>query len=148
MVVTGKPLQQWLQPDALGFEDALRQAVAHEAAPKPQLARLSTHRRQARVASTVRSVQRLARPPGVGARWIAEEYIRWLPTMPLPALRCEREGSVVRFCLGPFSKPLLVLRLSEQRNAPGRAPFYIHGGGLARTDGPRRGRIWVRITPE
>jgi uncharacterized protein YbjT (DUF2867 family) len=147
MTVRENALQRWLREDALGFEDALRAAI-QEKRPKPRLVERARERRPHRAARTVRSVQRLPRPRGRDARWIAWEYVRWLPTAPIGGLRCQTEGPVARFYLGPIRAPLLVLRLSDERTRPDRALFYIDGGLLARTDGQRPGRFEMRITAD
>jgi uncharacterized protein YbjT (DUF2867 family) len=147
MTVHENPLQAWLRPNALGFESALRAAIAHEQ-PRPRLLERRRERRRHRRASTVRSVQRLPRPAGRSARWIGLEYVRWLPTVPFPGLRCVTEGPIVRFCIAPLREPLLVLRLSDERSLQNRALFYVEGGLLARTDGDRPGRFELRITAD
>lgn len=152
MTVRDNPLQRWLLPEALGFEEALRRALAAKAeaaerAPRPRLLERARELRLHRAARTVRSVQRLPRPPGRSARWIGWEYVRWLPTAPI-GLRCETEGPTVRFYLAPVRAPLLVLRLSDERSSDERALFYVDGGVLARTDGPRPGRFELRITAD
>ncbi len=148
MVARDNPLQRWLAPDALAFEDALRLAMAEERPRTPRLMLTSRDRRRVRADRTVRSVQRLPRPDGQSARWIGEEYVRWLPSVPIPGLRCETDGPSVGFFLRPVRKPLLVLRLSDERSLKGRALFYIDGGLLARTDSERRGRFEMRITAD
>lgn len=162
MTVEDNPLQRWLLPDALGFEEALRRALESSPVPAPRLARRGPDRRCAREESTARSVQRLPRPAGASGRWIAEEYVRWLPTSPIPGIRCTTTatdaGPVASFHLGSFREPLLVLRLAPERSSDDRALFYVEGGMLARTDGARPdgartdgarpGRFELRLTPD
>ncbi|MCB9601477.1 MAG: NAD-dependent epimerase/dehydratase family protein [Sandaracinus sp.] len=149
MVVGDNPLQRWLLPAALGFEDALREAIATRSERPRVVAR--SDRRRARNESTARSVQRLPRPPGSSGRWVAEEYVRWLPRGPVPGMACETEeterGPVVRFRLRALRKPLLVLRLAPERTREDRALFYVEGGLLARTS-PTPGRFEFRVTPD
>jgi nucleoside-diphosphate-sugar epimerase len=147
MTVRDNPLQRWLSQGSLGFEEALRLAIA-ETRPKPRLLQRAREWRRHRAARTVRSVQRLPRPAGRSASWIAWEYVRWLPTAPIAGLRCETEGPVARFYIGPIRAPLLVLRLSDERTREDRALFYVDGGLLARTDGQRPGRFEMRLTAD
>ncbi len=150
MTVADNPLQAWLVGDALGFEAALREALNQPQPPRPRLLSRKRDRRRARRASTARSVQRLPRPKGASARWVAEEYVRWLPNGPVPGLRCTSEvterGPLIRFHLGPMKRPLLALRLDRARSREDRALFYVEGGLLARGD--RAGRFELRETPD
>lgn len=139
MVVADNPLQRWLAADAIGFDESLKSALA----TTPRRGRRS----RKTPPKTVRSVQRLPRPAGASARWIAEEYVRWLPNFPLPGIRCETDGSVARFYVG-FKFPLLILRLSDERARDGRALFYIEGGALADTSGDSPGRFEFRLTAD
>lgn len=139
MVVSDNPVQRWLVDDALGFDECLRQAIA---APRAKSGRVASVRER----KTVRSIQRLPRPPGASARWIAEEYVRWLPRVPIPGLRTESEGRVARFFI-MMRRPMLILRLSEKRGRNGRALFYIDGGLLVERD-ERLGRFEFRLTPD
>jgi len=149
MVARDNPLLRWLADGALGFEQALEQALFDEAgAPEPRMATRSDDRSRLRPARTVRSVQRLPRPPRATARWVAHEYVRWLPSVPVPGLRCETDGPVARFHALWMRTPLLVLRLDQERTTTDRALFYVTGGLLARTDGPRPGRFEFRLTPD
>ena len=148
MTVTDNPLQRWLVQDALGFEAALARALEAAPTPKPRVASRRGDRRRAKAESTVRSVQRLPRPEGADARAIAHEYVRWLPSVPVPGLRCARDGACVSFFAAGMSRPLLILRLDEDRSPRGRALFYVEGGVLASDDGPRPGRFEFRLTPD
>ncbi|MBL8785731.1 MAG: hypothetical protein JNJ59_12555, partial [Deltaproteobacteria bacterium] len=96
--------------------------------------------RKTRRPALVRSVQRLVLPPGRDAAWVAEEYIRWLPTW-LIARVLRVEVDAARHCrfYAPLSKkPLLELTLSPDRSRPDRVLFYITGGLLARLGGRPR----------
>lgn len=143
MVVHDNALQQWLAPDALGFDESVRRALVEPRRPK----RPSTTTKNVRERRTVRSVQRLPRPEGRSARWVAEEYIRWLPNIPLPGIRCETQGRLAHFYVA-FRFPLLIMRLSNQRQREGRALFYIDGGALVDTSEPPPGRFEIRVTPD
>lgn len=146
MTVEDNPLQQWLLQDAMTFDMALREALQHEARPKPRLAQRRRDRKKQRPERTVRSVQRLPRPEGHDAASVARAYIEWLPRVwPPGGLRCDVEGDDVTFRL--FGLPLLVLELSPSRSVDGRALFYIIGGVLADVSGPTRGRLEFREAP-
>lgn len=147
MVADDNALQRWLVRDALGFEESLRLALREER-PAPRVVLRAHDRKRERAARTVRSVQRLPHPPGLSARAVAEEYLRWLPTVPVPGLRVETEGDTARFYLGPLRHPLLVLGLSSERSSERRALLYIEGGLLAHIGGERRGRFELRVTAD
>lgn len=147
MVADDNPLLRWLLPEAEGFEQALRAALVVKP-PRPRLAQRFIDRSRMRPTRTVRSVQRLPRPASASARWIAWEYVRWLPKAPIPGLRCETEGPVARFYIWPIRSPLLVLRLDEEQTRQTHATFQIDGGVLARTDGSGGGRFEFRLTPD
>jgi uncharacterized protein YbjT (DUF2867 family) len=92
-------------------------------------------------ARTVCSIQRLPMGRQRTARWVAEEYLRWLPRLPgrLIDVRVGADG-VCRFFSWPLRKPLLELTLSPDRSTPDRQLFYVTGGllaGRAQTHPPR-----------
>ena len=89
----------------------------------------------------VRSVQRLPLPPGRTARWVAEEYLRWLPRL-VPPLRVDVKNGRAVFRMWPFTGSLLELTLSVERSTPDRALLYITGGWLSLSEG--RGRLEFR----
>ena len=92
----------------------------------------------------VRSVQRLPLPPGRDARWVLEEYVRWLPQFLKPFLRCDvLENGRVLFCLRFLSTPLLELRL-RQGGDEHRKVLDIIGGLLADTQESQEGRLEFR----
>jgi nucleoside-diphosphate-sugar epimerase len=107
-------------------------------------------------ADDVRSVQRLPLPGGHDARWIADEYLRWLPRHFRFLLRVEvtrapgQEPSppiLCRFRVRLLRPPLIELRFSPERSTPDRPLFYVTGGLLARR-GPSRGRLEFREIPD
>src|SRR4029077_20682141 len=86
MVVRDRRLQERAGLPGLPLREALADALdarsrhARPSAPGPlTLAQPRSLRRMTRPTGDVRSVQRLALPPGHDARWIADEYLRWLP---------------------------------------------------------------------
>ncbi len=138
LVPTRNPLQDWLQKDAMGFEDALERAVdpAKKALPNPRNDIRQHDARHLKALKTVRSVQRLALPPGRTAHWVAIEYIRWLPNFVWPLLTCEvTETRVVRFYLRFPRICLLELSYAPDRSQADCQLFRITGGALARVDG-------------
>lgn len=81
--------------------------------------------------NVVRSVQRLVLPRGRTARWVAEEYARWLPRTMGPFIRATvDERGVVRFFLWRLPWPVLVLALDRDISRPDRRLFWIEGGLL------------------
>ena len=104
----------------------------------------------------MRSVQRLPLPGGHDARWIAEEYLRWLPRhlrflLQVEVTRVRGEGRpdpiLCRFRIRPLRRPLIELRFSPQRSTPDRPLFYVTGGLLARRN-PSQGRLEFRQIPD
>ncbi|MEL6544803.1 MAG: nucleoside-diphosphate sugar epimerase, partial [Myxococcota bacterium] len=95
-------------------------------------------------ARAVRSVQRLPLPSERDARWVAQEYVRWLPGFVWPFLRCETtEDGVCGFYVRGTRIRLLELTLSDQHSYQGRELFHITGGLLLRK-GEARGRFEFR----
>jgi uncharacterized protein YbjT (DUF2867 family) len=82
---------------------------------------------------TVRSVQRLPRVSGHDARWIADEYLRWLPRFLRSLLRAEARGHRVEFTLFFLRAPLLILEFVEEAADPDRAKLHVVGGLLTRS---------------
>ena len=150
MVVSDNRVQRAIAPQALGFEDALEEAVSEEGAPFPD-ARHS-HRRADDAAvkeeRLVRSVQRYRLPRGRSAEWAGAEYMRWLDGFAGPLIRVKvretEQGPVARFHVRPLPRPVLELTHSADRSTPDRALFYVTGGLLAEIDGGKRGRLEFR----
>jgi len=145
MIATdGLVLQQQAGVKTMGLREALEQAVREDAAkattskaitPSPPVAR--EHR--------VCSVQRLGVAAGRDAAWVAEEYVRWLPSFMRPLLRVfVDEARTCRFYFAWFQTPLLVLTFAAERSAPDRQLFYVTGGLLAKTPVQGRPRLEFR----
>lgn len=134
----GNALQRAIADGLTTFDDALRAASPP---PQPATTALSRRRRALRRRRTVRSVQRLPHP-GRSASWVGGEYVRWLPSVPVPGLACERRGPEARFFTRGISKPLLVLRRAPGGDR-GLSAFEVTGGLLADLSGPR-GRLEFR----
>ncbi len=149
MVPRDRALQERVGQEGVGWIDAAEAAL--RVRTKPALARSSPRatrrlaRRAFRSQRTVRSVQRLPRPEGRDARWVAQEYLRWLPAFMRPLLCTEREDDQVRIRLRFIERPLLTLRFSAERSSTDRALFYVEGGVLAAT--PAEGRLEFRLAP-
>lgn len=151
MVPRDRALQEHVGLIGTPWREAAAAAIA---APKPAPAPrrpISTRaerrveRRKFRTTSTVRSVQRLPRPKGTDALWVAEEYLRWLPRFMRPLLSTERDGVVVRIKFRWMTRPLLSLRFAPERSSSDRALFWVEGGLLAAT--PAQGRLEFRLAP-
>ena len=144
--VQSNALQSALRPDALSFEDALREAVDAEGHPLPN-PRDELRPREDEVIrdqSVARSVQRMPCPPTYDARDIANEYLRWLPRLGWPLLRVRvAYGRVARFQVRPTGHTLLTLRFAADRSPKGRQLFFVTGGLLV-GDSERAGRLEFR----
>lgn len=141
-------LQDWLCQDAKPFSQALAESIDSEGKPLPNPRRQirSSDQNVLHQARTVRSVQRLPLPPKVGAEWVAQEYMRWLPKFVWPFLACRvDDGDKVRFYLRMTGICLLELSYAPERSEPDRQVFRITGGVLARPRNERwRGRFEFR----
>ncbi len=84
--------------------------------------------------NTVRSVQRIALPPGKTARWLALQYTAWLPRFFRFLLKADIDAAGNLFIRTRFLRlSLLELRFALERSAASdRQLFYITGGRLAR----------------
>jgi uncharacterized protein YbjT (DUF2867 family) len=156
MVTGDRRLQAEANVPGIPFREAIARALDQEARstrPSVQKPLAYAAPRAAEGAPRVRSVQRLPRPPGKDAAWVAAEYVRWLPTGLWPILRLSVEGRdapgearVCRFYLARMRQPLLELTFAPGRSAPDRQLFYITGGLLVVETG--RGRLEFRETPD
>jgi uncharacterized protein YbjT (DUF2867 family) len=149
MVARDRRLQEAAGIPGISFSEAIARAIAveHEAVT----ARTSLPPRAFRSAAPerrrgVRSVQRLPLPPGRDAEWVADEYMRWLPSGMRP-LRVEVDAvRVARFYLLGVPSALLELSFAPGRSGSERQLFRITGGLLAASGG--RGRLEMRVTPD
>ncbi len=149
MVPRDRALQEHFARDGMPWREAARRALrvskpaparAHGSRSRQRLAR-----RRFRKKRTVRSVQRLPRPPGVDAQWVATEYLRWLPRFMRPLLSTRRDGDEVCIRLRLVRWSLLSLRFAPDRSSHDRALFRVVGGVLAAQ--PPRGRLEFRLAP-
>lgn len=153
MVARDRRLQEQLGLPGLSLDEALAATLRAEAEPEdrepaPRTQPRTPRRRKRRQDTLVRSVQRMVLPPGRDATWVADEYMRWLPTWLIArVLRvevAEVDGEQRCRFFAPLTKrPLLELTLSAARSADDRRLFYITGGSLARV-GKGRGRLEFR----
>lgn len=146
MVVTPNDLQSRLENGAVSFEDAIRRSIEKDGMPKSN-PRQSIRRRDdryIRVERRVRSVQRLPLPEGKSAKWVMEEYLRWLPMFMRSLIRCEvEEGGRVIFTLRGLKLKLLELQLFRQEKEE-RMLLGIEGGVLANVEESSEGRLEFR----
>lgn len=146
MVARDRALQERLGIPGRGLDQALAETLAAERSEPPHQAPAGAPPRKpgARQPNIARSVQRLVLPPGRSAAWVADEYVRWLPTWLIArVLRVTVEGNRCRFYAPFMKRPLLELTLAPDRSRPDRVLFYITGGRLARV-GTGRGRLEFR----
>lgn len=147
MVVRDNALQSWLEPEAMPFDEALQLAVNRRQAlaPNPRVtirARDDTTLKEAR---TVRSVQRLPLPRDRNARWVAGEYMCWLPRFLWPFVRVDvRDDGVCGFFTRWPAIKLLELTRQEERSDGHRQLFFITGGILNDPAPDSRGRFEFR----
>ncbi|MEM9069523.1 MAG: NAD-dependent epimerase/dehydratase family protein [Myxococcota bacterium] len=139
MVGNDNPLQQAIATGAQPFDAALREAATVEPRSPAQL--LQRVRRRVRQTRSVRSVQRLTHPQQ-SATWVGEEYVRWLPTVPIPGLACDTHGDIAHFRLRGIKQPLLTLR-RVPHPTEGVGWFEVTGGLLAIPSDPP-GRLEFR----
>lgn len=143
MVASSREVQLQLGVPGLSMDDAIRRAIAGEAAvdevtPPRDPAYRSPPRR-------VRSVQRMRLPKDRDAAWAALAYLGWLPHFLRPMLRVEdSQDQRSTIWLRGVGIDLLELTRSPERSTPDRALLYVTGGRLARIADPVRGRLEFR----
>ncbi|MGF1508164.1 MAG: NAD(P)H-binding protein [Myxococcota bacterium] len=147
VVPESNQLQEWLVKDAVPFDDALGASLDDEgrALPNPRRQIRAGDREKLKEAKTVRSVQRMVMPRQLDARWVAAEYMRWLPRFVWPFLLCRVSHSgVVRFYLRILGICVLELTHAPERSEPDRQLFRITGGVLVRLSSEYQGRFEFR----
>ena len=147
MVARDRRLQEKLGLPGRPWRKAARFAIHHERSPE----RVSTHARSRRrmlgKRRTVRSIQRLPRPPGATAEQIAHEYLRWLPVFLRHLLVVDVEDQRASFRLRFMRRPLLLLEFVPHRSSEDRAVFRVTGGLLTRSVAQQPGRLEFRTVP-
>lgn len=152
MVAADRRLQERLGVPGVGLVEALAQALRLRPGPRTPRAEapppgrsLLFGARRSGPESDVRSVQRLPLPPGWSAEDVARAFTHWLPDgfRPFLSIGTDAAGEV-RFGIRGLRWPLLVLHHVDGRSTPERQVFRVTGGLLARTGGPRQGRLEFR----
>ncbi len=145
MVCRDRRLQEAVDIDGMSLDDAFAIALGPAPSDLPVVPRDPAAQAQ-RPINTVRSVQRFRVPEGRDARWVGDEYMRWLPEALFPFIRVTvHDGGIARFWFRGLRRPVLVLEYSPDRSTSNRALFYVVGGVLAVTGGTHRGRLEFRI---
>ncbi len=104
-----------------------------------------TVKRKKKQYKDVRSVQRLPKPLGKDAAFVAQEYLRWLPQALSFLITEKTQGQRATFHLiGLFC--LLEFELSETRSSADRQLFYLKSGLLIKES--HRGRLEFRETTD
>ena len=146
LTVQKNPLQELILDQSEPFEKSLGKSIDKRGFPvrNPRQNYRVFDKQNIRKAKRVRSVQRLPLPQGKNARWVMEEYLRWLPKTLRTILRCEvTDDNLVNFYLRSMSKPLLVLRLDEH-GTDQKLVLKIVGGLLANVEESPNGRLEFR----
>jgi hypothetical protein len=146
MVVRDNPLQSELVQHAKTFDEAILSSVDEEGhlISNPRAAIRSTDDAYIRQKKRVRSVQRFILPKGKSAKWVLEEYFRWLPQFLNPFLRCEanqNHGEIDFFLTG---LPWALLKLKRTVETDNSCCLTITGGCLANTTDSKEGRLEFR----
>jgi uncharacterized protein YbjT (DUF2867 family) len=114
---------------------AFKSMAAETLSQAPRAAPPRVKRRAPGAANTVRSIQRLPSLPSRDCRWIATEYMNWLPVLFRALIRVHSDPATgrVQFLFAPLRLPLLVLQYVDDTAAVDRRKFHIVGGLLSRT---------------
>lgn len=122
--------------EPIGFDEAIRKAIELD---KPEdVIEPGAFRKRSKALvrqgqpNHVRSVQRLPLPPGRDARWVAEEYARWLPQALRPIINVAvDDDGTMHFKVFCIPWPLLTLRFASDVSKEDRHLYWIRGGMLA-----------------
>ncbi|WP_462320319.1 NAD(P)H-binding protein [Halochromatium sp.] len=138
------PIQQAIEPQALGFRAALQASIdpiSGRLLPSPRQRLKEQDREIMREQSLVRSIQRAILPPGQDAAWLAGNYFRWLGECCWPLVRsCVADNGDVEVWSRLPRLKLLRLQLMAEVSTPERQIYEIAGGLLAR-EGDGRARF-------
>ena len=115
----------WPFPEDLrtNLDDSLSKALGVPVKQKAQSARPQ--------GKDVRSIQRLVLPPGKNAEWVANEYLKWLPSFLSTLVNIEVLGNRCTFFLFDPKLKILILEKSVERSTPDRQLLYVVGGLLS-----------------
>ncbi|MCC5919777.1 MAG: NAD(P)H-binding protein [Cyclobacteriaceae bacterium] len=112
------------------FEESLNYALSEN---EKELAPLPSFQYEAKEKNTVRSFQRLPNEGKLPAHWIANRYKLWLPTFfGFLITAKETNDDTVGFYLFGINRPMLQLKLINDRSDASRQIFYINGGWLVK----------------
>lgn len=145
MVASQRRLQSLLDRPGYSFGESVRHALQ----PSPEAATTKVPavmplERDLPPRSLVRSVQRLPVPERATARWVAEEYLRWLPRFFRYLIHVRIDGHKAWFELRLVRRPLLELELIPSRSNDDRQLFIVRGGLLADAESSPLGRLEFR----
>mgnify|MGYP001166918424 CR=1 FL=1 len=146
LIVKKNRLQHLIIDKSEQFEKSLKNSMDEKGFPinNPRQNYRIFDKKNIRKAKRVRSVQRLPLPEGKNARWVMEEYLRWLPKTLITILRCDvTDDKLVSFYLRLVPKPLLVLQLDEH-GTDQNLVLKIVGGILANVGDSPNGRLEFR----
>lgn len=153
MVARDSRLLQQLGIVPIGFEDAVRDAVARDRELRAVQASSSGSAGSTalvvRRPADVRSIQRLPRPPDMDAPTVTRRYLEWLPRFCRPWLRVRvSDEGVCRFEVALVNVCLLELSWSHERSSADRTLLYITDGLLAQVGPEDRDRLEFRVLPD
>jgi uncharacterized protein YbjT (DUF2867 family) len=136
-VMRDNPVQQAIEPGALGFRAALAASIDPRSGrllPSPRQRLQAEDRELMREQSLVRSIQRALLPPGQDAAWLAGNYFRWLGECcwPLVRSRISAGGDIEVWSRLP-RLCMLRLRYDAPASTAERQVYRISGGFLARS---------------
>jgi len=98
-----------------------------------------------RMASRVRSIQRLKLPEGRNAQWMAENYFSWLPNFLQYFVTIEVDSTGSYHFYLRFPKLLLLhFVFKPKHSTPDRRMYFIGGGLMAKILGGRTARMEFR----
>jgi len=144
-VMRDNALQRVIQPEAMGFADALAASIdpsTKRLKPNPRARIREADTSVMREQSLVRSIQRVLLPPGQDAAWVAGNYFRWLGECCWPLVRSRvdaRRNVEVWTRILPVK--LLVLSHQPTASTAERQIYAISGGLLAKLQSPGRPRF-------
>ena len=131
MVVKDESFRKLLKREPLSFVESMEVALKgeEELESKEHLpTKRATRYRAARRETVVYSIQRLAKPAGTDAVWVANEYARWLPSFMNPLIRVEvNEKQDMRFFWDWTTNPPLGAKLFPGALNPRPRSLLYHG---------------------
>ena len=148
VVVEDNPVQRHIARGATRPRETMEPLVGQldgRLPANPRDAISERYRSVLRASREVRSIQRVALPPGRHAAWVADHYFDWLSRLVRPFLVCEVDaGGSCRVKARVPRLLLLELTLKVADSTPDRRLYGITGGLLARGTGGGRARLEFR----